>query len=307
MGHSIEETGISVITPCFNAGRLLVDSVRSIQNQQFEDAPYEIIIIDDGSTDQETHNALKQLESDGPHNLKILKHKSNKGQSAARNTGIKHARYKYILPIDADDALATIKSKDEKGYLQQAFQLMEDDPGLTITYCQAQFIDAKNGNWELPAYSEAEILVNNMIPSYGMFRKKDAEKIGGYNEKLKGLEDWYLWISLLNHHVSNGRTPKVERIEDRHYLYRQHQDKKTVSNSHNISNARFFMKSFWGNPQIHVKHLSTIAPQMFLNSLPPKLKKILKKTIWPTQKQKADSTRKANIRPTTASFISPEY
>lgn len=89
----------SVIIPAYNAGKFLDKAVDSVLNQDFDN--YELIIVDDGSTDNtlEICNTYAEKFKDKV----IVVSKGNKGVSAARNTGIKKACGKYILFIDSDD------------------------------------------------------------------------------------------------------------------------------------------------------------------------------------------------------------
>ncbi len=89
---------VSVIIPCYNHGKYIDEAVDSILNQTFKD--FEIIIVNDGSTDELTNNKLKQY--DKPKTFVI--NKENEGLSVARNTAIKRAVGEYILTLDADDS-----------------------------------------------------------------------------------------------------------------------------------------------------------------------------------------------------------
>ena len=89
---------ISVIIPCFNYGRFIGETVHSVLAQTFKD--YEIIIIDDGSTDSYTIEALNKIEKEHPE-ITII-YQPNGHLSNARNNGIKAARGEFFLPLDAD-------------------------------------------------------------------------------------------------------------------------------------------------------------------------------------------------------------
>ena len=88
---------ISVVIPCYNDGKYLPETLGHLAKQTFRD--FEIIIVNDGSTDPETLSILKNLESE---NTRVL-HKENGRMSSARNHGVKHARGEYIAALDADD------------------------------------------------------------------------------------------------------------------------------------------------------------------------------------------------------------
>lgn len=87
----------SVIIPLFNKESFVADSIKSILNQTFTD--FEILIIDDCSTD----NSLEVASQFETEKINVIRHKTNKGLSASRNTGIRNAKGRYIAFLDADD------------------------------------------------------------------------------------------------------------------------------------------------------------------------------------------------------------
>lgn len=91
---------ISIIIPAYNAAAFLARSVRSVTSQQYEN--YQIVIVDDGSTDQ-TAEVADQLAT-GNTRIQVI-HQENRGVSAARNAGLQAATGDYILFLDADDEL----------------------------------------------------------------------------------------------------------------------------------------------------------------------------------------------------------
>src|SRR5271156_1258747 len=93
---------ISIIIPAYNAEKWIVDALASCVSQQYD--PLEIIIVDDGSTDN-TYPIASRYMDDANVNLRVLR-TANKGASAARNTGLSSAKGEYVLFLDADDVLA---------------------------------------------------------------------------------------------------------------------------------------------------------------------------------------------------------
>ena len=91
---------ISVVIPCYNDGVFLPETIAHVRKQTFAD--YEIIVVNDGSTDARTLQVLEQLSEKG---IKVL-HKPNGRMSSARNHGVQHARGQYIAALDADDYFA---------------------------------------------------------------------------------------------------------------------------------------------------------------------------------------------------------
>lgn len=184
---------VSVIIPCFNQGEYLHDAVQSVLNQRYDSL--EIIIVNDGSTDSTTIEALKAYTSP---TIRVL-HTENQGLSRARNNGIAVARGRYILPLDADDAIA-------EGYISRAVAVLDANPHMGIVYGEAVFTGAASGRWNLPPASLHRMLTRNVIFHAAFFRKSAWEKTGGYNSNMRyGLEDWDFWLSLLEQGCSIAR------------------------------------------------------------------------------------------------------
>ncbi len=176
---------ISVIIPCYNQGHYLHEAIDSVLSQTHSNL--EIIVVDDGSTDSATRLCMDKLNRS---RTKLLR-RPNGGLASARNTGIKAAAGRYILPLDCDDMLAP-------DYLKKAICAMEAATELGIVYCHAEKFGAESGPWKLPPYSRWRILLGNIIFCSALYRRSDWEKVGGYDETLRrGWEDWDFWLSLL--------------------------------------------------------------------------------------------------------------
>jgi len=237
---------ISIVIPCFNDGAYIQEAIDSVNAQTFQDI--EIIIVDDASTDTETLKILAALKQD---NLKVIYAEQNSGPSVARNMGINEALGKYILPLDADDKIATT-------YLEKAKKILDKDPQTGIVYCEAKLFGEKNEKWELPPFSFPKILIANMIFATALFRKEDWKSVGGYNENMKeGNEDYDFWLSLLE------LDRKVYRIPEILFLYRIKKVSRTsklVENNDNDVNTyiqifKNHQKLFLQNMDIFLREL----------------------------------------------------
>ena len=97
---------LSIVMPCYNCADTLEEAVRSIGTQGFEarDMAYEVIMVDDGSTDG-TWRLIGELAKKYPH-IRFLRHDKNLGGGAARNTGIRASAGEFIFCLDSDNVLA---------------------------------------------------------------------------------------------------------------------------------------------------------------------------------------------------------
>jgi len=196
------EVKVSIIIPCYNQGIYLDEAVDSVLSQTFQD--FEIIIVNDGSTDEFTNKLLNNYVRP---KTKVI-HTTNQGLAMARNNGIAASCGEYILPLDADDKIGTT-------YLEEAVKILDADTSLGIVYCEAEFFGEKNGKWELAPFNLPDFLNENQIFCSAFFRRKDYHKTLGYDKNMFwGLEDWDFWLTLLQLDV------KVYRISQILFYYR---------------------------------------------------------------------------------------
>jgi glycosyltransferase involved in cell wall biosynthesis len=115
----------SVIIPCYNYGRYLEEAVGSILNQTFQD--FEIIIINDGSTDNTISVAERLIAQYHDHQIRLI-NQENSGQPAiSRNRGINEAIGEYILCLDADDMILPTM-------LEKCLDILRQDKNAAIAY-----------------------------------------------------------------------------------------------------------------------------------------------------------------------------
>jgi glycosyltransferase involved in cell wall biosynthesis len=195
-------TTVSVVIPCFNQGQFLREAVASVLGQSFAD--FEIIVVDDGSTEERT---IELLQNFAREKTRVI-HTANHGLAAARNNGIAVAEGRYILPLDADDRI-------EATYLEKAVAVLDGDPEIGIVYCQARLFGAVDSDWDLPDYSLERMLVDNIIFCSACYRRDDWLAAGGYDPgMIYGWEDYEFWLSL----IEKGR--KVVRLPETLFYYR---------------------------------------------------------------------------------------
>lgn len=203
---------VSVIIPCYNHGRFLVETVQSILDSTYKQL--EIIIVDDGSKDNSRTIAEKLVEMYT--NIQYF-YQNNAGPSRARNHGISKAKGQYILPLDADDLIST-------NYIAAAVAAFEADTALKVVYAQAEKFGAVNKPWKLKPFSRRALALDNMIYVSALFRRVDWARIGGYCEDpVCCREDWEFWIKLLK---DGGEVLQLPFVG---FYYRIHPDSRRKS------------------------------------------------------------------------------
>ena len=186
---------LSVIIACFNDGPMLREAVESAE--QNRRGRHEVIVVDDGSSDPATLEVFAELEQRG---IQVI-HQKNAGPAAARNTGIRHARGRYILPLDADNRL-------RPAYIDHGIDILDAHPAVDVVYGDPEFFGARTGRVRVGEFKLQRMLVRNYIDTCAVFRRSAWERVGGYDEKIPvhGVEDWDFWIRVgcgdgLFHHV----------------------------------------------------------------------------------------------------------
>jgi len=195
---------LSVVIPCFNDGHFLNEAIESVLS--YTEQPIEIIVVNDGSTDEYTLTTLERLKKKS---IRVLSH-ANQGLAYTRNRGISEANGKYILPLDADN-------KIKADYIKKALLLL-DSGSCDIVYAKPFFFgeDIPERKFETHKFDGFGLLRYNYIDACAIYRKSVWEKTGGYDEEMpfQGNEDWDFW---LNSFIAGF---KFEFIDDELFGYR---------------------------------------------------------------------------------------
>lgn len=185
---------VSVIIPTYNRAHLVGRAIQSVLNQTYQD--FELIIVDDGSTDN-TEEIIKEFQEQDKR-IKYIKHDKNKGGSTTRNTGIKAARGEYIAFQDSDDEWLPEKLKKQMevfkntsskvGIIYTGFWRIKDNEK---TYIPQSWVKQKDGNIYF------ELLKGNFVTTQSIVTRKECfKKAGMFDEKLPRLQDWELVLRL---------------------------------------------------------------------------------------------------------------
>lgn len=184
-----DDPSVAVIIPCYNYGHTLQRAVNSVLEQTYP--VKEIIIVDDGSTDntQAVATALAQTHN----NVRYVR-QSNAGVAHARNAGIAASSAKYICCVDADDQI-------KPRFIEACVAELESNRSLGIAYTRLQWVkpDGSTGLSQWPgAFSyDDQLKRRNQIPTACVFRRDMWASLGGYRQRYAptgaGSEDAEFW------------------------------------------------------------------------------------------------------------------
>lgn len=184
---------VSVIMPTYNRGNRIINSMKSVLNQTYENL--ELIVVDDGSTDN-TENVIKQLKDA---RIKYISYENNKGPSFARNLGLDHARGEFISFQDSDDEWVPTNLECQLDHLNEC----DDKNGVVYSSIWFRSLDGEkhvfpNENLEPKEGNVLESLLktNFVYIQSVLTRKSNIEKAGKFDVDLPSAEDWDLYIRL---------------------------------------------------------------------------------------------------------------
>jgi teichuronic acid biosynthesis glycosyltransferase TuaG len=214
---------VSVIMPVYNSEKFIAESIVSVQAQTNKD--WELIIVDDGSTDQTSAIAKQYAEKDL--RIKYI-YQENGKQGKARNNGIKNSCGEYIAFIDSDDLW--VSNKLEKQI--EALQKYEVDLIFSDGYIFMNNINNIQGDLNslrgffTPEQGLHHLLIANRIPILSVLVKKEKILQAGTFEEvaiIQNIEDYHLWLKVL----ANGST--IYGLPEKLVYYRRHESQVTNS------------------------------------------------------------------------------
>jgi len=191
-----ETPNISVVITCYNLGRYLYEAVDSVLRQTLQS--FEIILVDDGSTDEFTTLYLDVFNAP---RTRVIRTR-NQGLPAARNTGIEPARGRYICCLDADDRL-------KPAFLEKARNILDQARDVGFVSCYYETFDADHSVYSYDQCRLPELLVQNEAVVASVFRKDAWRQAGGYYTGLKAMEDWDFWIGILEQGYRGEVIPEI--------------------------------------------------------------------------------------------------
>jgi len=177
---------ISIIIPCYNHGQYVREAISSVEKCTDKNL-YEMIIVNDGSTDSFTLEEMGRLANDGYYVINQV----NQGLGRTRNNGIKAAKGEYILPLDSDNRV-------RPEYIYESIKILDAHPEIAMVYGDAEFFGDKSKRHVVGEFNLQNMMVENQIDACAVYRKSVWEAVGGYDEKMPimGYEDWDMWMNM---------------------------------------------------------------------------------------------------------------
>lgn len=186
---------VSIILPTYNGGDRIGKSIKSVQDQSFQD--WELIIVIDGSTDATFERVSRIAKQDS--RIVIINNEQNQGIQKTLNDGLKKATGEYIARIDDDDVWIDVRK------LQKQIDFLEQNPDYVLVGTGIILVDSKGVEITRYFFPETDqdirkrILGQNCFahPSV-MYRKKVVDQIGNYSESVqdKHVEDYEFWLRM---------------------------------------------------------------------------------------------------------------
>ncbi len=178
----------SVIIPSYNRANLLIDTIKSVQNQTYKD--WECIVVDDGSTDNTEEVVKEIIKLD--HRIKYV-YQKNAERSAARNNGIRNSSGEYICFLDSDDHFLPEHFELLKNFIES----QNDQVNLVINQAiNVSIEDQEFTSLNQPGNNTIEFLyLNPVSPSRVCIHNKILEQIK-FDEDIVIVEDVILWMKI---------------------------------------------------------------------------------------------------------------
>jgi glycosyltransferase involved in cell wall biosynthesis len=198
-------TKISVAIPAYNAELYLRQALDSVLTQACK--AYEIILVNDGSTDRTEEIALSYGS-----NIRYVK-QTNQGLAAARNTAIREASADWIAFFDSDDIMMPDK-------LCKQSAAIEANPDLILVYSAFTYLFTDGKTQEIAAFPAKDLWPTlryrtPILPSTSVIRRSALLEVGGFRSVMT--EDWDLWVRLVRRYTSKA----FQEVPQSLILYRQ--------------------------------------------------------------------------------------
>lgn len=179
---------ISIIIPVYQGEDTIRDCLKSVFAQTFSDV--EVIVVNDGSTDR-TREILEEYAD----RITIID-QENRGRNAARNRGHQHARGEYLIFLDADIVM-------QPDMLEKMYDVLQKNPHATYVYSSFQY---GKKLFQLWPFSAERLKKMPYIMISALIHAKDFPR---FDESVKRLQDWDVWLTMLEHDKVGVWIPEV--------------------------------------------------------------------------------------------------
>lgn len=188
---------VSVLLTCYNHIRYLPAALQSVVDQSYND--YEIIAVDDGSTD-----GTREWLAARPEPIQKLFNEENLGTYGSLNAALAKASGEFVAVLNDDDVWAPEK-------LAKQVALLDSDPKVGLVHTDGEFIDGEGKvvpgkplGFRFPTFVTGDILLglvyeNKIIASAALFRRRCVDELGGFNPEYFGSGDWEMWFRIAMH------------------------------------------------------------------------------------------------------------
>lgn len=210
---------LSVVIPFYNLGRYLEDALKSFDN--YIDHPLDILVIDDGTDDDESLQILNELQNRYEFRLERVE---NAGLANARNTGAKLAYGEFIAFLDADDCM-------NPQFYTHAIEILEYYDNVSYVGCWAEYFGEINGIWPTWTPEPPYVLVHNTLSTSSLvIRRADFLHYGLNDPSFEfGMEDYDSLLSLIENGCRGVAIPVP------YFKYRVRQGSMLRCMTHNIN------------------------------------------------------------------------
>lgn len=177
---------VTIITPYYNTEEFFIETVVSLKAQSLQN--WEWVIVDDGSTDQESVNRLANIAAKDQR-IKVIR-QTNAGPGAARNTAFRSATGRYICMLDSDDMV-------EPTYLDKAVWFLDSNPEFAFCNSYSVVFGEQEYLWTTGFERGKAHLQANSGPPISVIRRSAYADCGGFDESIRfGHEDWDFWLAM---------------------------------------------------------------------------------------------------------------
>jgi len=205
----------SIVIPTYNSQFFLANAVKSAVNQNYDKNLYEIIVVDDGSTDN-TDLVMASILDSKIADIKYFK-KSNGGTASARNYGVEKSKGEYIAFLDADDVYTPNK-------LSMSISCLDRHENVGIVY--SDYVEKYPDHSVIRLkenFNVDKLFSSCIISTNSVVRKSALSKVGGFDESFQYVEDYDLWCRIVMSGFFAIRIPEVL------FFYSSHPNSKTNS------------------------------------------------------------------------------